>query len=239
MEVKVNALCVRATDYKDNDRILTLCTIEKGKLSAGIKGCKSPKSKLRFAASPLCFGEYLLAEKGGRYTVTGCNQIDGFYDIVCDLDKYYAAFAVLEVAERLTGEDAAACAEITLAALDTLRRICYLGESPAVAVLKFVLECLRLSGYGTGAADALKEECAAYCYDFAEGGLHPLTGRAGHGVCVSADALRAVVFTEEGRSVSQFGADAIKEALFFAGRVLEGTCGVSLKNLGQFVQILC
>ena len=52
MEIKVNALMIRATDYGENDKILTLLTAERGKISAGIKGVKKAGAKLKFAALP-------------------------------------------------------------------------------------------------------------------------------------------------------------------------------------------
>ena len=61
MEVKVNALVIKAVDYKDNDRILTLYSLEKGKITAGIKGVKKAGAKLKFASEPFCFSEYVFS----------------------------------------------------------------------------------------------------------------------------------------------------------------------------------
>lgn len=82
MEEKLNALCVRVVDYKDNDRLITLCTAEKGKILVKATGVKNPKAKLKFAASPLCFGEYIVVENKGRYTLKGCEAYDNSQDIV-------------------------------------------------------------------------------------------------------------------------------------------------------------
>ena len=43
--IKVNAVMLRATDYGENDKILTLLTAELGKISAGIKGVKKGGGK--------------------------------------------------------------------------------------------------------------------------------------------------------------------------------------------------
>ena len=43
--IKVNALMLRAADYGENDKILTLLTAELGKISAGIKGVKKGGGK--------------------------------------------------------------------------------------------------------------------------------------------------------------------------------------------------
>ena len=56
--VSLDCLCLKAIDYKDNDRLVTLYASGKDKLTAVAKGCKSPKAKLKFAASPFCFGNY-------------------------------------------------------------------------------------------------------------------------------------------------------------------------------------
>ena len=57
---------IRAVDYGENDKILTLLSAERGKISAGIKGVKKAGAKLKFAAQPFCLAEYVLTGRGGR-----------------------------------------------------------------------------------------------------------------------------------------------------------------------------
>ena len=57
MDVKTEAVVLKAIDYKDNDKLLTLFSPSLGKITAGIKGVKKPKAKLAFAAQPFCFAE--------------------------------------------------------------------------------------------------------------------------------------------------------------------------------------
>lgn len=49
MEEIVNGIVLRAVDYKDSDKIITLFTIEKGIITAGAKGVKKAGAKLKFA----------------------------------------------------------------------------------------------------------------------------------------------------------------------------------------------
>lgn len=105
MEVIVNALVLRAVDYKDSDKILTLYSLEKGKITAGIKGVKKSGAKLKFASEPFAFCEYVLAEKQGRYTVIGATYIDTFFSLRTNLLKYYASAVVGEAIDRLTVEN--------------------------------------------------------------------------------------------------------------------------------------
>lgn len=55
MDFKTDALLLRACDYGENDKIVTLLTSDRGKLTAGVKGVKKAGAKLRFAAQPFCF----------------------------------------------------------------------------------------------------------------------------------------------------------------------------------------
>lgn len=144
MEVKVNALVLRAIDYRDNDKILTLLTAEKGKISAGIKGVKKAGAKLKFAAQPLCFAEYVLSEKGGKYTVINASESESFYELRTDFNKLYPAFAICEIAQVLTyeGDD---CKDIFYSAIRALGELCRGDESDAL--LNFILAALEFSGY--------------------------------------------------------------------------------------------
>ena len=88
MEIKLSAVTLRAADYGENDKILTLLTAENGKITAGIKGVKKPNAKLKFAAQPFCFAEFVLVKKGDKLTVTNCSELESFYDLRTDINKF-------------------------------------------------------------------------------------------------------------------------------------------------------
>lgn len=144
MEIKVNAVMLRAADYGENDKILTLLTAENGKITAGIKGVKKPNAKLKFAAQPFCFAEYVLTAKGDKYTVINCSELESFYDLRTDINKFYAACAALEGAQAAT-YDGVECGEIFYALVKTLSTICTGDErQPLINFLNFLL---AKSGY--------------------------------------------------------------------------------------------
>ncbi len=145
--IKVNAVMLKACDYGENDKILTLLSDELGKISAGIKGVKKAGAKLKFAAQPFCFAEYILTKKGERYTVTQASEIESFYDLRTDINKFYAASAVCEAASALTfgGSEDNALFTLTVQALSN---VCNHGESQAL--IKFLLSALSVSGYTVG-----------------------------------------------------------------------------------------
>ena len=52
MESKVDALVLRTANYGESDKMITLFSLQKGKISAAAKGVRKAKAKLAFAASP-------------------------------------------------------------------------------------------------------------------------------------------------------------------------------------------
>ncbi len=152
MEIKVNALMLRAADYNENDKILTLLTAENGKITAGAKGVKKAGARLKFAAQPFCFAEYILSKKGDKYTVINASETESFYDLRTDINKFYAASAAVEAASALTYEGDES-AEIFYALVKTLSEMC--TESEAQPLIRFLTLALRKSGYGVAA-----ENCA-------------------------------------------------------------------------------
>ena len=149
MEEKLNALCVRVVDYKDNDRLITLCTAEKGKILVKATGVKNPKAKLKFAASPLCFGKYIVVENKGRYTLKGCEAYDNFQDIVFDLKRYYAGFSVLEWLDKLSeNADTDTVRALLIVGTEALKELAYdVDVPPENTMLKFQNALLETTGY--------------------------------------------------------------------------------------------
>lgn len=146
MEYKTDAIVLKAIDYKENDKLLTLFTPERGKLTAGIRGVRKPKSKLNFAAQPFCFAEYVLAEKGGRYTVTSVYLYDGFYALRTDIVRYYAACAALEICDAILMEEERQDGTF-IACVECLKYLALTEIDSAECLLTFALQALRESGY--------------------------------------------------------------------------------------------
>ena len=153
MELIVNALTLKAVDYNENDKILTLLTAERGKITAGIKGVKKAGAKLKFAAQPFCFAEFVLAKRGDKYTVINATECESFYDLRTDINKFYAACSAAEAANALTYEGDE-CREVFYSLVKTLSEMCSGKESGAL--IAFLLDVLKKSGYGISA-----ENCAS------------------------------------------------------------------------------
>ncbi len=151
MDFKADALALKAVDYGENDRMVTLLTAERGKIGAGMKGVKKAGARLRFAAQPFCFAEYVFAVKGGRYTVTQATLHDGFYALRERVERYYAAAGVAEVCDALSYEGMES-GGLLVAAVEALGRLTD-TDDVRTPMVTFLLRACAAAGYPVTAGD--------------------------------------------------------------------------------------
>ena len=156
MDKKVTAVCCGAIDWKEADKLITLCSVEEGKISAVVKGCRRQNAKLRHSATPFCFGEYVLAQRGEYYTVTGCTPIDQFTSIISDIDRFYGGSIILDCL-RTVCREGDNIAPLIVVALRYLKSLAYDEEDVSLTVIGFLLDFLAECGYG------LEFSCCSVC----------------------------------------------------------------------------
>ena len=79
-EFKVKGVVLASKDYKEKDILITLFTVELGKITAVLRGAKQSKAKLKYAGQPFCFADWILVKKGEYFYVTAVDLIDTFYE---------------------------------------------------------------------------------------------------------------------------------------------------------------
>ena len=144
--LKVQALVTGGVDYKESDKLITLCSVERGKFTALLKGCRKQKSKNRFCGAPFCFAEYVLTEKNGFYVVTGATAIDQFINISADIDRFYAGNVILETLNKIAKEGEN-IAPLIVVALNHIKSLCYENVNEGLVLLSFFLTVFKQSGY--------------------------------------------------------------------------------------------
>ena len=60
----LRGVVLRETETKEADKILTLLTAERGKLTVIARGARRKNSKLAAAAQSLAYGEWTLSQRG-------------------------------------------------------------------------------------------------------------------------------------------------------------------------------
>lgn len=120
------SLVLHRTDLGEHDRILTLYTREKGKLSAVAKGSRRAASRLSGATELFIEARMQLAEGRSLDIVTQCEIQQSFSGLRTDLQRLARATYFCELLDRFTGDRDEASSEelfdLTVGALHLLQR---------------------------------------------------------------------------------------------------------------------
>ncbi|MDP2873026.1 MAG: DNA repair protein RecO [Bacillota bacterium] len=139
------ALILRARDFGEADRLLTLYTLAEGKVSAKVRGARKPKSRLSGATLPLTQAEVMLWRgRSSIETLTQAVSKEGFGPLREDLWRLAQGNLVAELVD-LTTEERVPSPETYVALLQTMTLVAY-GEAPEVAAYSFGLRLLRDAG---------------------------------------------------------------------------------------------
>jgi DNA repair protein RecO (recombination protein O) len=238
MEIKTEAIVIQSIDYKDNDKLLVLFSPTLGKITAGIKGVKKPKAKLAFASQPFCFAEYVLAEKGGRYTVTSAYLHESFFELRSDVFRFFAGCSAMETVRELSMENEA-YAELFVALIECLKTLCLTSENAEETLISFLLIALRESGYPIDLG--YEEECDGdigerLFFDFSDGRFAPFErcvdgGRASVSTYHVLRKCAGLTYDEEQLSGGK------KRALRLLKAFLVDKTEEEYKNLGEFLRL--
>lgn len=143
---RTEGIVLRARDFQETDRLLSILTRRRGKVSAIVKGVKRPHSRLAGGTQPFCYSSFQFAEGRNLDVVTQCVPQNAFYGLRHDLGRVAHASYFAELADALTEElsPSTRLFDLLLSALAELERT----EHPDLAARVFELRLLSLSGYG-------------------------------------------------------------------------------------------
>ena len=145
-EYKVKGIVLSATDYKDKDILITLFTVELGKIRAVLRGAKQAKAKLKFAGQPFCFADWILIKKGEYFYVTEVDLIDTFYDLTMDYDKFLTASAFGEICLEVL-RPSMINEKLFIELLTAIKMLIYENVSDRIVFTKFIVNLLKNLGY--------------------------------------------------------------------------------------------
>ena len=197
MEEKESGIVLGAVNFSENDKILNVFTLGKGVVCARIKGVKKAGAKLKFAAEPFCFAEYIFSKNADKRTVIGASLIDSFYPIRENIHKYFCAGTVVEFIKHFYKEEVVDEQEFFLA-VNALKEIAY-TDNHLTALVKFLILALENFGYKLtldGCFCCEKEIDGRIFFDFRNGAF-----------------LCEDCFNGEGREVSIFTYRAMQKAM--------------------------
>ena len=103
--IKVKGIVIRETQYKDNDKIITILTDNLGKVSCIAKGAKKTNSPILANAQYLVYNEFVLYKSKNFYYINSATVIDTFYNLRVDLDKLETCFELTRLLNKVTDEN--------------------------------------------------------------------------------------------------------------------------------------
>jgi len=213
MEEKMRGLVLGGTAVGENDKILNVFTLEKGVVSAKIKGVKKAGAKLKFAAEPFCFAEFIFSRTAEKRTVIGASLIDSFYPVREDLKKYFAAGTVLEFIKRFYRESMVSPDEFLLS-VTALGDIAY-GDNPISSLAQYLISALRAEGYALkldGCFKCGKQIFGRTFFDYRSGAFYGEDCFDGAGREIHNDTFNALCRAERGEltDLDEFSGKALK-----------------------------
>ena len=235
-EIKTDGICLRSVEVGESDRIITLLTDKLGKIPVRVRGVSSPKSRLRQAALPFSFGEYILVEKGDFYTLKSFDYNDAFTAVSDDLVRYFSASAALEIADKLTEEMVSVAGELARL-LRFLMTLCYDGGGVA-EFLRYFLDMLSIAGYAVSMGTMhLGDEPKYFVFDLDGGGFASSAQHTPYAVKMTSASMRLLAAYLSGEDVEGEKA-AYVEIFSVLSQYVKVKTGRNLKALFELSDLL-
>lgn len=163
----VRGLVIRAVDYKESDRILTVLTDRLGKVTVSARGARRKGSRLAPAVQLFAYSEMTLFAYGGRFRLDEAETLEQFSGLRRDLDNAALAAYIAEVLGT-EAEEAVSHPDVMRLALNSLYALAQGGRERWRVKAAFELRYAALSGYAPDDAALQKGlqgqalDCARY-----------------------------------------------------------------------------
>ncbi len=162
------AIVTGYTDYKDNDRMLTLFSPQRGRIDCKARNCRKPTSPLLSCTQPFVFGEFELFINNDRVTVNACDVRETFYPLREDVDRFMTASVCTQLCNTVI-EHESADEQLFSLLYHILSFLAYSDSDPNDLMIAFLLHYLDHAGYrpsltaGNGSTSSRWKRCGGFC----------------------------------------------------------------------------
>ncbi|NLC32479.1 MAG: DNA repair protein RecO [Clostridiales bacterium] len=171
--ISTQALVLRSVNWRENDRIITLLTPDRGRVEALVRGSRKPKSALMAASQLFTLGNYVLFKGKGHELVVSCEVKDSYYPLRGDYDKLSYASIILSSAEMAVQLEEPQ-PHLMILLIRTLTRLAYTDLDDRAVTSAYLLHFISLIGYKPRLAHCVS--CSKEIKDGREGWLDPQAG---------------------------------------------------------------
>lgn len=103
--VLVDGIVTRFVNYRENDRIISIFTVDRGRVDAKARGARKPVSALLPVCQPFVYGQFELYSGKDKYTVNQCEIKETFFPLREDYTRFSFASAMLQLAHAAVQEN--------------------------------------------------------------------------------------------------------------------------------------
>lgn len=146
MYLTIQAIVLRVTDYNDRDALLTVLSRRHGKLTLKARGVRRRNSPLIAPCQLLAYGEFVVFEYRGMYTINEAQSLELFQPLRRDLTKLALGTYFAQAAELISQEDMPN-PELQSLLLNCLFALSKLDEPEEKVKAVFELRAACLAGY--------------------------------------------------------------------------------------------
>lgn len=193
------AIVTGYTDYRDDDRMLTLFSSSRGRIDCKARSCRKPTSKLLACTQPFVFGEFELFMNNDRVTVNGCDVRETFYPLREDIDRFMTASICTQLANSVI-EHESADEQLFSLLYHTLSFLAYSESDPKDLLIAYLLHFLDHAGYRPSLT-----RCAICRRDVRSDAVLYYSAEAGGTVCAGCP--------HSGKPVSKLALEAMRRIL--------------------------
>ncbi len=145
-ELSVKALVVKSVDYGEFDKLLTLVTEDKGKLTVTVKGGKSIRSKFVSVSEPFTYAFFNLRKSNKYYYVYDSDLLEDFYPLRDSIEKLSLAAYFCDIASEISLEGISD-PEVLKLTLNALYALGYKDYSMILVKGAFEFKAAVISGF--------------------------------------------------------------------------------------------
>lgn len=164
-EYKATGYILSRRNLKDSDRIITIFTLEYGKISLIAKGIKKPKAKLQSQLEPLAEVRFRYLGSGAIPILVGAQALSANQYFSVDMDRRISALFISEIMDLISIEGQ------PNKELYSLYKTCLLDlletKKVLLSVVYSMINIMKLSGIEPS-IDNLKDNSSAY-FDYDDG----------------------------------------------------------------------
>lgn len=171
--LKTKGIVVKEVGTGEADKIITIFSGNRGRISALARGGKRPKSKLSAGTQLMCYGEYVLYSGKDMYSVNSCEVIEPFYNIRNDMERLTYAAHFMDIVLEIIQENQPSPKLLQLL-LNSLHILANTDKNPALVSGIFELRALSTAGYAPYVRSCMncgREPEKAYSFSFQKCGF--------------------------------------------------------------------